>query len=458
MSISSDRRVRRGLPRGPHGLTPQEVAESQRTRLLEAMTEAVAERGYTATPVSEVIARAGVSRKTFYVHFEDRRDCLIAAFELAAGRMLANARRAVQDANGQRSRLPAAIAALCETAAQSPGASRLQVAEIAGAGQAGLLLREQSILALGGLLREQLTPASGAPAIGMIGMIAGGLRRVIDQRAADGELDRPESLVRELVRWIRSYDPAPAALAHLDGRLLDADSQRSQAPPIGGRAPGTLSITSRRLSDGGRVSPSFTAHNQRERILDAVANLSAQKGYVALTVDEIVALASVSLNTFYEHFQDKEDAFLVALELGHMRAAAILEQALALGQGFDASVRQGVGALLGFFLSEPAFTRLAAIEAPVATRQTGERARHHLAVYAQLLLADAPRARRAPPIAAEAIAAALHEAAFTFAIRGVIRDLAVAQSYASYVVLAPFLGPGKALAGKAAAGNGRARP
>jgi AcrR family transcriptional regulator len=457
MSISSGSRVRRGLPRGPHGLSPQEVAESQRTRLLEAMTDAAAERGYTATPVSEVIARAGVSRKTFYVHFEDRRDCLIAAFRLAADRMLENSQRAVQDADGQRSRLPAAIAALCETAAQNPGASRLQVAEIACAGQAGLLLREQSILALGALLREQLSPASGAPAIGMMGMIAGGLRRVIDQRAADGELERPQALVRELGRWIRSYHPAPAALARLDGRPLGADSQRLQAPPMGGRAPGTLSISSRRLSDMGRVSPSFTAHNQRERILDAVTNLSARKGYVALTVDEIVAFASVSLNTFYENFKDKEDAFLVALELGHMRAVAILEHALAFEPGFDASVRQGVGALLGFFASEPAFTRLAAIEAPIATRQTGERARRHLAAYAQLLLEDAPRARRAPPIAAEAIAAALHEAAFSFAIRGVIRDPAIAQSYASYVALAPFLGPGKALAGKSAAVNGRAR-
>lgn len=456
-SISSDRRARRGLPRGPHGLTPQEVAQSQRTRLLEAMTAAVAERGFTATPVSEVIARAGVSRKTFYVHFEDRRDCLIAAFQLAADRMLADARKAVQDADGQRSRLPAAIAALCETAAQGPDASRLQVAEIAGAGQSGLLLREQSILALGSLLREQLAPTSGAPAMGMMGMIAGGLRRVIDQRAADGELERPQALVRELVRWIRSYHPAPAALARLDGRLLGADSQRPPAPPMGGRAPGTLSTTSRRLAEAGRVSPSFTAHHQRERILDAVTNLSAQKGYVALTVDEIVALASVSLNTFYEHFRDKEDAFLVALEIGHMRGVAILQQALALEQDFDAGVRQAVGALLSFFLSEPSFTRLAAIEAPIATPQTIERARRHLTVYAQLLLEDAPRARRAPPIAAEAIAAALHEAAFSFAIRGVIRDLAIAQGYASYVVLAPFLGPGKALAGNSAAAGGRAR-
>src|ERR1700739_1664107 len=88
MSVSSSSRGRRGLPRGPHGLTPSEVARSQRERLLAAMTDAVAELGYTATPVSEVIERAGVSRKTFYVHFRDRRDCLVAAYEQAAARML----------------------------------------------------------------------------------------------------------------------------------------------------------------------------------------------------------------------------------------------------------------------------------------------------------------------------------------------------------------------------------
>jgi AcrR family transcriptional regulator len=72
------------LPRGRHGLTREAVAESQRERLLRAMAEAVAERGYVNTPVAEVLARAHVSRESFYEHFANKEDCFLAAYDFAA--------------------------------------------------------------------------------------------------------------------------------------------------------------------------------------------------------------------------------------------------------------------------------------------------------------------------------------------------------------------------------------
>jgi AcrR family transcriptional regulator len=451
MPISNSSPARRGLPRGPHGLTPADVARSQRERLLAALAEAIVARGYTGTPVSEVIERAGVSRKTFYVHFQDRQDCLMAACAVAVEGTLARARTAAQRAGGGRNQLPATITALCEAAAESPGTSSLQVAEAAAAGPAGLRLRNEAVLSLGSLLRAGLMPASSAPATAVMGMIAGGLLRFLASRALAGKLKRSQTLTSELARWIRSYHPAPAGIARLGGGpLLDADGSDAEQALIGGRAPGTLSLAPRWLLDSTRVSPSFTAHSQRERILDAVASLSASKGYVGLTVDEIVTLAGVSLNTFYEHFTDKEDAFLVAQEVGHVRGAAVLEQTLARSSSWDAGVRDGIGALLGFFSSEPAFARLAAVEAPIATPQASARARHHLAGYATLLLEGAPRGRRPPSIAADVIAAALHEAAFALAVGGPVRDPTRARSYATYLVLAPFLGPGNAFAAAAA--------
>jgi AcrR family transcriptional regulator len=450
MSISKSNRDRRGLPRGPHSLTPSEVAHSQRERLLAAMTAAVAATGYTATSVADVIERAGVSRKTFYVHFKDRRDCLSAAHELAAESSLERVRVAAQSSRSERDRLPAMISALCEVAAESPGGLRLQVAEIAGAGQAGLLSRERWVLSLGGLLRSGLRSSPSAPSAPLLTLIAGGLSRVVSRHTEAGQLDGgSEPLVRELTRWARSYHPSPAALD--GGEVLPfagAKTLLANRIPIGGRAPGTLSLTPRGMPESSRgVSPSLTAHSQRERILDAVTNLSAKEGYVCLTIDDIVAVAGVSLNTFYEHFKDKEDAFLVAHELGHMRAAAILEQALAMASSWDARVREGIAALLGFFFSEPAFARLAAIEAPIASPQIAARMQLHLDSYAQMLLDGAPRSRRPPPIADEAIGAALHAAVFAYAVRGMIRDPGRAYGYATYLVLAPFLGPNKVFAG-----------
>lgn len=52
--------------------------------MMRAMAEAVCERGYSKTPVAEVLKRAGVSRETFYKHFSDKQDCFLAAFDRCA--------------------------------------------------------------------------------------------------------------------------------------------------------------------------------------------------------------------------------------------------------------------------------------------------------------------------------------------------------------------------------------
>jgi AcrR family transcriptional regulator len=79
MAVSS-----RPLPRGPHQLSRDEVVRSQRERLLAAMTEAVAEKGYAKTVVADVVTRSGVSRATFYQMFRDVDDCFRAAYEAHA--------------------------------------------------------------------------------------------------------------------------------------------------------------------------------------------------------------------------------------------------------------------------------------------------------------------------------------------------------------------------------------
>jgi len=67
------------LPRGRHKLATEVVRASQRERLIRAMLETVAESGYEATTVPQVVARARVSRNAFYEFFADKADCFIAA-------------------------------------------------------------------------------------------------------------------------------------------------------------------------------------------------------------------------------------------------------------------------------------------------------------------------------------------------------------------------------------------
>ncbi|GAA2141812.1 TetR/AcrR family transcriptional regulator [Actinomadura napierensis] len=79
MSDSSPRR----LPRGRSALSPEEVERIQRSRLCAAMAEVMAEKGYVATSVADVLQRSGVSRQSFYQVFDGKLDCFMAAFDVA---------------------------------------------------------------------------------------------------------------------------------------------------------------------------------------------------------------------------------------------------------------------------------------------------------------------------------------------------------------------------------------
>lgn len=77
------------LPAGRHGLTRAAVTDSQRGRILIAMAQSVAEKGYPAATVADVLARARVSRATFYALFADKADCYQHAYATAT-RVLAD--------------------------------------------------------------------------------------------------------------------------------------------------------------------------------------------------------------------------------------------------------------------------------------------------------------------------------------------------------------------------------
>jgi AcrR family transcriptional regulator len=82
------------LPRGRHGLSAEEVAAHQRERMLGAVSAVIADEGYWSLTVEQVIALAGVSRSTFYVHFENKLEAALAAHEWVLERYLAEVQAA----------------------------------------------------------------------------------------------------------------------------------------------------------------------------------------------------------------------------------------------------------------------------------------------------------------------------------------------------------------------------
>ena len=80
-----------GLPRGRSRLPAPAVQASQRERLLRATVAAVAEKGYPAVTVADIVRRAKVSRAAFYLHFRSREECFLAATR-RGGQLLARLR------------------------------------------------------------------------------------------------------------------------------------------------------------------------------------------------------------------------------------------------------------------------------------------------------------------------------------------------------------------------------
>jgi AcrR family transcriptional regulator len=134
--------IPRRLPRGTHGLDRDVVEASQRTRLLEAVGRAVAERGYAAATIDDVVRRAGVSKKTFYEHFADKQDCFLAAYEAASEELLERVREAHASEDDWLERTRAGVRAYLRWLSAEPALARVFLIEVAAAGPHALEQRE----------------------------------------------------------------------------------------------------------------------------------------------------------------------------------------------------------------------------------------------------------------------------------------------------------------------------
>jgi AcrR family transcriptional regulator len=138
------RAIPRALPRGRHAAARDVVLASQRGRLLEAIAELVAEQGYAATTVAQVIARAGVSRKTFYEQFSDKHACFLAAWEVGFELVLSQVVEAVAAEPTWRGQLREGARAFLEVLAAEPAFARSFLIEVLSAGDDALARRAET--------------------------------------------------------------------------------------------------------------------------------------------------------------------------------------------------------------------------------------------------------------------------------------------------------------------------
>jgi AcrR family transcriptional regulator len=134
-------------PRGRHAPPLAVRQRRQRRRLFAAAAAVFARSGY-ADATAEAIAReAGMSKATFYAHFDNKEDCLLALFEAAEELVVGAMREAGRQHAGAEpaARVQATTRALLAVLARFPDEARTLLVEIVGAGPRALARRDQAL-------------------------------------------------------------------------------------------------------------------------------------------------------------------------------------------------------------------------------------------------------------------------------------------------------------------------
>jgi AcrR family transcriptional regulator len=226
MSVHRETPALRVLPRGRHAAPREIVAESQRERMLVAMADACAAKGYAHVAVADVIERAGVSRRSFYEQFANKEECFLAAYDAGVAGLLDVIAEAEEAARGEGGLLAAAHAGTevyLQLLADNPAFARTFLIEVLGAGPEALARRA----AVHERFADRLAEAHAA-----IAQNAGGLPTPAPYifRAAVGA-------IHELVTQ-KLLDDGPAALPELLGPILEVELRLlSVGAPAPGPAP-----------------------------------------------------------------------------------------------------------------------------------------------------------------------------------------------------------------------------
>ncbi len=148
-------------PDRPYAGKPLDVRRAeQHERILLAARDVFAIRGYASTGIDEIVARARVSRTTFYAFFENKEECLLAVFQLGLERVGA---RVVQTVTRTAAlelspleRVRAEVRAVAQALAADPAMARILLIEIVGATPAAEAARTRARHAAASIIEAQL--------------------------------------------------------------------------------------------------------------------------------------------------------------------------------------------------------------------------------------------------------------------------------------------------------------
>jgi AcrR family transcriptional regulator len=198
--------------------------------MLTAMLQEIAERGAANVSVAHVVARSGVSRRTFYEIFADREDCFLAAFDDALGGVAAIVVSAYEESGSWRAKMRRGLTALLECLDNDPGTARMLIVESLAAGPKALE-RRQRVLAQVVLAVEQgRNEGRGDPPPLAGDGVVGGALSVLHARLVEDRTEGLLDLLNPLMGMIVLPYLGPASARKEMGRRTPQGLTRRTVP------------------------------------------------------------------------------------------------------------------------------------------------------------------------------------------------------------------------------------
>ncbi|HEX5924473.1 MAG TPA: TetR family transcriptional regulator [Baekduia sp.] len=318
--------------------------------LMHAAVARAGDGGYRGFTVRDLIADTGISSQTFYTRFASKEACFVAGVRELADAAQTHARLIVGDATDPAERLRRTITGALSLAAEHPTATRVLLLESFAGGGAAQAERDR-------VLDAAVALVGGPPPIARA--VLGATARAALEGCVDATGAAPSALAETLTAWAAAY----AGISLDDLPAMPAAASRRR-----GRAPGSLVPLgpdgSRRLRPGPKREPrAFVEHHQQDRILDGVATVVARDGFDGLTTRALSAASEISSKAFYQHFSSLDEAFAATMLTGGRGALAAALPASMAPEDWRDGIAEGLRALLEFLSEEPAFAKVALVDA-----------------------------------------------------------------------------------------------
>ncbi|HXS47790.1 MAG TPA: helix-turn-helix domain-containing protein [Solirubrobacterales bacterium] len=179
--------------------------------------------------------------------------------------------------------------------------------------------------------------------------------------------------------------------------------------------------------------------------MDALAGLTAEQGYEATKISDIVRRAGVARKTLYDNFEGKEEVFLAAFDAARDEVLRRVEESGAeVGSDWQDKVEAGLAAFLAYVAEQPILARMCMIEALSATPATTRRYEDALETFVSLARRTLPRDDRLPDTIAETLVGGVAWIVYQQIRRGeAVRAEDLLPELTEFM-MAPYLGAGLA--------------